>query len=107
MDIAEKADIPNTGVGFFCFIHESFPVVIPGLTRNPVFSWIPAFAGMTPSVGIYVVVYKAEWVLLTFRISLYPLSLAFDIMVSRNLYPNVSFPEPANPFSKAPDGGLS
>jgi hypothetical protein len=22
-------------------------VVIPGLTRNPVFSWIPAFAGMT------------------------------------------------------------
>ena len=21
--------------------------VIPGLTRNPVFSWIPAFAGMT------------------------------------------------------------
>ena len=24
-----------------------FPFVIPGLTRNPVPSWIPAFAGMT------------------------------------------------------------
>jgi len=26
------------------------------LTRNPVFSWIPAFAGMTPLVAITVVV---------------------------------------------------
>ena len=28
--------------------------VIPGSTRNPVFFWIPAFAGMTPFVGINV-----------------------------------------------------
>jgi len=30
--------------------HKSLPLlVIPGLTRNPVFlGWIPAFAGMTP-----------------------------------------------------------
>jgi hypothetical protein len=32
--------------------------VIPGLTRNPVFSWIPAFAGMTSFVMINVAVYK-------------------------------------------------
>ena len=32
--------------------------VIPGLTRNPVFFWIPAFAGMTPFVAIIVAVYK-------------------------------------------------
>jgi len=32
--------------------------VIPGLTRNPVFSWIPAFAGMTSFVVINVAVYK-------------------------------------------------
>ena len=31
--------------------------VIPGLTRNPVFSWIPAFAGMTPFAAINVAVY--------------------------------------------------
>jgi len=30
--------------------------VIPGLTRNPVFFWIPAFAGMTPLAAIYVAV---------------------------------------------------
>jgi putative endonuclease len=32
--------------------------VIPGLTRNPVFFWIPAFAGMTPFVAINVAVHK-------------------------------------------------
>jgi hypothetical protein len=32
--------------------------VIPGLTRNPVFSWIPASAGMTCSVVINDVVYN-------------------------------------------------
>ena len=32
--------------------------VIPGLTRNPVFSWIPAFAGMTSFSVINVVAYK-------------------------------------------------
>jgi hypothetical protein len=32
-------------------------LVIPGLTRNPVFSWIPAFAGMTG----YVTIYDAEY----------------------------------------------
>ncbi len=31
--------------------------VIPGLTRNPVLSWIPAFAGMTRVVVINGVVY--------------------------------------------------
>jgi len=29
-----------------------FLLVIPGLTRNPVFHWIPAFAGMTRCVAI-------------------------------------------------------
>jgi hypothetical protein len=36
------------------YIHDDVDVVqsvIPGLTRNPVFSWIPAFAGM-PSPGV-------------------------------------------------------
>jgi hypothetical protein len=32
--------------------------VIPGLTRNPVFSWIPAFAGMTSFGEINVAVYN-------------------------------------------------
>jgi hypothetical protein len=32
--------------------------VIPGLTRNPVFSWIPAFAGMTCFVVINDAVYN-------------------------------------------------
>jgi len=32
--------------------------VIPGLTRNPVFSWIPAFPGMTPFTVVNVAVYK-------------------------------------------------
>jgi len=32
--------------------------VIPGLTRNPVFSWIPAFAGMTSSTVINDAVYR-------------------------------------------------
>ena len=32
--------------------------VIPGLTRNPVFSWIPAFAGMTGSVVINYALYN-------------------------------------------------
>ncbi len=31
--------------------------VIPGLTRNPVFSWIPAFAGITPFAVISGAVY--------------------------------------------------
>jgi hypothetical protein len=34
--------------------------VIPGLTRNPVFFWIPAFAGMTPFVAINVAVHSSE-----------------------------------------------
>jgi len=32
--------------------------VIPGLTRNPLFFWIPTFAGMTPFAVINVAVYK-------------------------------------------------
>jgi len=32
--------------------------VIPGLTLNPVFSWIPAFAGMTSFAEINVAMYK-------------------------------------------------
>ena len=35
-----------------------FLIVIPGLTRNPVFSWIPAFAGMTCFAAIHDVVYR-------------------------------------------------
>ena len=43
------------------FIHNDislFISVIPGLTRNPVFSWIPAFAGMTYLAMIYVAMYR-------------------------------------------------
>ena len=32
--------------------------VIPGSTRNAVFFWIPAFAGMTFSIVIDVIVYR-------------------------------------------------
>jgi hypothetical protein len=35
-------------------------IVIPGLARNPVFSWIPAFAGMTAFAGIRVPVYRIK-----------------------------------------------
>ena len=35
--------------------------VIPGLTRNPVLSWIPAFAGMTRYVVNNDAVYKKEF----------------------------------------------
>jgi hypothetical protein len=45
------------------FIHDDVNLcrfVIPGLTRNPVFSWIPAFAGMTSSVVINDAVYRTE-----------------------------------------------
>ena len=34
--------------------------VIPGLTRNPVFSWIPAFAGMTYFVAINDAMYRLK-----------------------------------------------
>jgi hypothetical protein len=34
--------------------------VIPGLTRNPVPFWIPAFAGMTPFASINVAVYNSN-----------------------------------------------
>ena len=37
--------------------------VIPGLTRNLLFSWIPAFAGMTTFAIINVAVYNSHiWV---------------------------------------------
>src|SRR4030042_6258260 len=36
--------------------------VIPGLTRNPVFFWIPALAGMTAFAVIKVAVYNFEFV---------------------------------------------
>jgi len=34
------------------------PFVMPGLIRHPVFSWIPAFAGMTVYAIQYVSVYN-------------------------------------------------
>jgi len=37
--------------------------VIPGLTRNPVPFWIPAFAGMTSIVATYDATYKSNWML--------------------------------------------
>jgi hypothetical protein len=43
-------------------IHDDINIiafVIPGLTRNPVFSWIPAFAGMTTFAGINVAVHNS------------------------------------------------
>ena len=42
-------------------IHDDISLmqfVIPGLTRNPVIFWIPAFAGMTPFAVINVAVYS-------------------------------------------------
>jgi hypothetical protein len=42
------------------FIHDDISLiqfVIPGLTRNPVFPWIPAFAGMTDHDAINDAVY--------------------------------------------------
>jgi len=36
-------------------------LVIPGLTRNPVFFWIPAFAGMTSFSMIYEAVYNCQF----------------------------------------------
>jgi len=60
--------------------------VIPGLTRNPVFSWIPAprlrgdkftpvitGAGMTPFAAIYVAVYKTESISFDYDAMLYAL----------------------------------
>jgi hypothetical protein len=44
-------------------IHNDITVslfVIPGLTRNPVFPWIPASAGMTCSVVINDAMYKLK-----------------------------------------------
>ena len=40
-------------------LFSPFQFVIPGLTRNPVFSWIPAFVGMTISVEVYMGVYRS------------------------------------------------
>jgi hypothetical protein len=44
-------------------IHDDISLirfVIPGSTRNPVFFWIPAFAGMTAFAMINVAVYKCQ-----------------------------------------------
>jgi hypothetical protein len=57
------------------FIHDDVNLVqfvIPGLTRNPVFSWIPTFAGMTCSVEINDAVYE-------FRILVIGIYLLFGI----------------------------
>ena len=35
--------------------------VIPGLTRNPVFFWIPAFSGMTPFAVMNVAMHSLEF----------------------------------------------
>ncbi len=46
------------------FIHNDtspFLFVIPGLIRNPVPSWIPAFAGMTECEVINVAVYRRNF----------------------------------------------
>jgi len=43
-------------------IHDDISLmrfVIPGLTRNPVFFWIPAFTGMTAFAAIHVAVYSS------------------------------------------------
>ncbi len=50
------------------FIHNDtspFLFVIPGLTRNPVPSWIPAFAGMTECAVINVAVYSNGFLLVS------------------------------------------
>jgi hypothetical protein len=57
---------PNTNIQTQCFIHDDISLirfVIPGSTRNPVFFWIPAFAGMTAFAIINVAVYKSLGVL--------------------------------------------
>jgi hypothetical protein len=48
------------GSSSYTYIHNDTSFIrflIPGLTRNPVFFWIPAFAGMTPFAVIDVAVY--------------------------------------------------
>ncbi|OGP89786.1 MAG: hypothetical protein A2157_04855 [Deltaproteobacteria bacterium RBG_16_47_11] len=52
-------------------IHNDINVslfVIPGLTRNPVFSWIPASAGMTSFVVINDAVYNKLFLFLCYKI---------------------------------------
>ena len=51
-------------------------LVIPGLTRNPVFFWIPAFAGMTSAVVINDAVYRRfylwkRWLIFSWKASRY------------------------------------
>ena len=48
------------------------PSVIPGLTRNPVFFWIPAFAGMTPFGAINVAVQNRTFLRRKFLNSMLP-----------------------------------
>jgi len=50
--------------------------VIPGLTRNPVFFWIPAFAGMTAFAVINVAMYTGGGIFFD-RSRLFPLKLPF------------------------------
>jgi hypothetical protein len=52
-------------------IHDDISLphfVIPGLTRNPVFFWIPAFAGMTAFAMTNIFVYKLNKVNLKRRL---------------------------------------
>jgi len=43
------------------------------LTRNPVFSFIPAFSGMTPFVAINVVMYHHPHQIYTKSLTMFPL----------------------------------
>ena len=52
----------GSDVNVYARWHKSCAIVIPGLTRNPVFSWIPAYAGMTCSVVINESVHKKSWI---------------------------------------------
>jgi len=74
------------------FIHDDINLiafVIPGLTRNPVFSWIPAFAGMTtiPEINVAVYRYKrnirAPFPLADFRVNHYNCTYNMTILEVR------------------------
>ena len=64
----------QTKIIFVARGHARF--VIPGLTRNPVFSWIPAFAGMTTFGAVNVVVHIRSFSFWILRFDI-PLTFGF------------------------------
>ena len=60
---SENVRIRKEVILYECIIHDDISLiqsVIPGLTRNRVFFWIPAFAGMTAIAAMNVVVNRNQ-----------------------------------------------